>query len=280
MKKIITALLIAAAINYVLLREHETVEQKIYNASVTVSIVTNNPIQKPNPFTKELVTTHDKGDVVSTATAFHLGDGYYATAWHVVRMEVEDQQNQFDVMLMNNTGEVGSAMIAHYVKDNDVAIIYCDSLQETPELSCKDETLTIGDELIACGNGFNLGTIVSRGICSGFVLAKDAKLESVFNPLTILYVTDTAINPGSSGGPLCNADGNAVALNSAILGPSGGFDGISLHIPISHVMTSLKQAKSDYSMLLRHRTPLQFTEKERVIEYAREEKTRTDIVEE
>ena len=280
MKKILTAFLIAAAINYALLRDRDSVEQTIYDATVTVSIITNNTIQQPNPFTKELVTTHNAGDTVSTGTAFHLGDGYYATAFHVVRAEIEDKTNQFDVMFLSNTGEDGSAMVVHYVSDNDVAIMYCDSLRNTPALDCNTDPIEIGEAVTACGNAFNLGTIISQGICSGFIMAKDARLDSVFNPFTILYVTDSAINPGSSGGPLCDFDGNVRALNSAILGPSGGFDGISLHIPIEHAVTSLKQAKDGYALLPAHRSEHLLHSKDVIRAEAKIEETETNIVEE
>lgn len=280
MKKILTALLIAATINYALLRESEPVEQKIYDATVTVSIVTNNTIQQLNPFTKELVTTHRAGDVISTGTAFHLGDGYYATAFHVVRIDTEDPIDNFNVTLLSNTGEAGSAMVVHYVKGNDVAILYCDNLRNTPVLDYNTDAIAIGDEVVSCGNGFNLGTIVSRGICSGFIMAKDARLDSVFNPYTVLYVTDSVINPGSSGGPLCDFDGNVIALNSAILGPSGGFNGISIHVPIEHAITSLNQAKSGYAKYPVHKNTHWLRIKELINVDAKVEETETDIVEE
>lgn len=280
MKKILTAFLIAAAINYALLRDEESVAQKIYDATVTVSIVTNNTIQQLNPFTKDLVTTHNAGDVVSTGTAFHLGDGYYATAFHVVRADTSDTVDQFNIMLLDNTGEIGSAMVVHYVEDNDVAIMYCDNLRSTPTLEYTTSIVNIGDDVISCGNGFNLGTIISRGVCSGFIMAKDANLDSVFNPFTILYVTDSAINPGSSGGPLCDSDGNVIGLNSAILGPSGGFDGISIHIPIEHAITSLNQSKAGYSKFPIHRSEHQVRIKEMIAADAKVEDTDTNIVEE
>ena len=56
--------------------------------------------------------------------------------------------------------------------------------------------------------------------------------------------TDVAVNPGNSGGPLINLDGEAVGINSQIISRSGGFMGISLAIPIDEAMRVVDQLRA------------------------------------
>ena len=45
--------------------------------------------------------------------------------------------------------------------------------------------------------------------------------------------TDAAVNPGNSGGPLFDANGNVVGINAQIYSNSGGYQGVSFAIPIN-----------------------------------------------
>ena len=100
--------------------------------------------------------------------------------------------------------------------------------------------MSLGDEVIVCGNGFSLGLLVSRGIFSGELSSLKINLGGRLNPLLRLYVTDAAVNQGSSGGPVCNDKGEVIGINSAIISRAGGYDGISVHVPIIHVNRVMK----------------------------------------
>jgi S1-C subfamily serine protease len=80
----------------------------------------------------------------------------------------------------------------------------------------------VGDYVVAIGNPFEVGQTVTAGIVSGLRGAPD-------NPRYIQ--TDAPINPGNSGGPLINMRGEAIGVNSAIVGPAGGNVGIGLAVP-------------------------------------------------
>jgi serine protease Do len=55
--------------------------------------------------------------------------------------------------------------------------------------------------------------------------------------------TDAAINPGDSGGPLINLDGQVIGINTAILSESGGYMGIGFAIPINMARTIEEQLR-------------------------------------
>jgi S1-C subfamily serine protease len=89
--------------------------------------------------------------------------------------------------------------------------------------------LALGDWVVAIGNPFGLGTSVSAGVVSA--LHRDIGA----NPFDDYIQTDAAINRGNSGGPLLDARGRVIGVNSAIYSPSGGSVGIGFAIPASMV---------------------------------------------
>lgn len=87
----------------------------------------------------------------------------------------------------------------------------------------------IGDYVLAIGNPFGVGTTVSLGILS-------AKGEGDY------LQTDAAVNPGNSGGPLLNVRGEMIGINTAIVSPSGGSNGVGFALPsnlVQFVMSEL-----------------------------------------
>jgi S1-C subfamily serine protease len=86
-----------------------------------------------------------------------------------------------------------------------------------------------GDLVVAVGFPFGMGPSVSAGVVSG--LNRSFPLPGRA-PLTGLIQFDAAVNPGSSGGPLLNQDGEVVGVVTAILNPSpsGTFAGVGFAI--------------------------------------------------
>jgi serine protease DegQ len=119
--------------------------------------------------------------------------------------------------------------------EHDLAIIrptiIPDDLQ--PATLASAAGLNPGDEVVAVGFPFGIGPSASAGVVSGLgrVLAEDgeAMLEN-------LIQFDAAANPGNSGGPLVNGDGEVVGIVTAILNPSGlrTFAGIGFAVPIEN----------------------------------------------
>ena len=119
--------------------------------------------------------------------------------------------------------------------ESDLAIIrptmIPDNLQ--PATLASSAGLRPGDEVVAVGFPFGIGPSASAGVVSGLgrVLAEggEAKLEN-------LIQFDAAANPGNSGGPLVNGNGEVVGIVTAILNPSGlrTFAGIGFAVPIEN----------------------------------------------
>jgi S1-C subfamily serine protease len=130
-------------------------------------------------------------------------------------------------------GTESPAMMVGARPDQDLAIIRPTTIPDDllPATLASSAGLNPGDEVVAVGFPFGIGPSASAGVVSGLgrVLAEngEAKLEN-------LIQFDAAANPGNSGGPLVNADGEVVGIVTAILNPSGvrTFAGIGFAVPI------------------------------------------------
>lgn len=93
-------------------------------------------------------------------------------------------------------------------------------------------TLNVGDEAIVIGNPFGLRHSVTAGVISG--LKRSFKPPNSAEPLTDLIQFDAAVNPGNSGGPLFNRNGEVVGIVTALANPTDQsvFIGIGFAVPI------------------------------------------------
>ena len=121
----------------------------------------------------------------------------------------------------------------------DLALIRVTADHDLPHVSWGDSAaLRVGEEVIAIGNPFGLGSTVTSGIVSA--LGRDINA----GPLDDFIQTDAAINRGNSGGPLFNLDGEVVGVNTAILSPTGGSIGIGFSMAsnvVKRVVDQLQQ---------------------------------------
>jgi serine protease Do len=111
-----------------------------------------------------------------------------------------------------------------------VAIVKIETDGDLPTATLGDsDQAQIGDWVLALGNPFNVGTSVTAGIVSA------TGRSTHINELESYIQTDAAVNPGNSGGPLINLNGEVVGINTAISTNSGGYDGVSFAIPVNMV---------------------------------------------
>jgi S1-C subfamily serine protease len=113
-------------------------------------------------------------------------------------------------------------------------------------LTLGDSTqLTVGEGVVALGSPFGLEGTVTSGIVS----ALNRQMTSPNNfTINNSIQTDAAINHGNSGGPLLNAAGEVVGVNTQIKSESGGNDGIGFAVPSSTVSSIVPQLISSGSV--------------------------------
>lgn len=97
--------------------------------------------------------------------------------------------------------------------------------------------MRVGDWVIAIGNPFGLNGTVTAGIVSG--RGRDINA----GPYDDFLQTDASINRGNSGGPLFNAVGEVIGINTAIFSPSGGSIGLGFAIPSNTAQRIVDQLK-------------------------------------
>jgi serine protease Do len=115
----------------------------------------------------------------------------------------------------------------------DIAVVRIDA-KELPTVRLGDPSkVKVGEWVLAIGSPFGFENTVTAGIVSG---TSRSLPEGTYVPF---IQTDAAVNPGNSGGPLFNLDGEVIGINSAIYSRTGGYQGIAFAIPID-VAASVK----------------------------------------
>ncbi len=122
-------------------------------------------------------------------------------------------------------------------KRTDVAVVKIDGTDLPSLVIGNPNKLRVGEWVLAIGSPFGLENTVTAGIVS-------AKGRDTGDYLPFIQ-TDVAVNPGNSGGPLINMNGEVVGINSQIYSRTGGFMGISFAIPIDEAMNVASQLRSE-----------------------------------
>jgi len=91
------------------------------------------------------------------------------------------------------------------------------------------DTARVGDWVVAIGSPFNFQNSVTAGIISA--IGRPVPGGSGYNYVNFIQ-TDVAVNPGNSGGPLFNMNGEVIGINSQIYSNTGSYAGLSFAIPI------------------------------------------------
>jgi 2-alkenal reductase len=118
--------------------------------------------------------------------------------------------------------------------DSDLAVIRVDVPDDLlKEVRLGDSSaLRVGQRAIAVGSPFGFEQTMTTGIVSA--LDRVVRQESGYSLLQLIQ-TDAAINPGSSGGPLLNAQGEVIGVNTLIFSSSGSSAGVGFAVPVNTV---------------------------------------------
>lgn len=154
-------------------------------------------------------------------------EGHILTNFHVV--------SGFDqVTVTFADGTVAGAAVVGTDPGNDVALVKTEAgLAALRPATLGDSTaVQIGSVVAAVGNPFGLDGTFTTGVISG--LNRTLPSSANGRPIRGLLQTDTAVNPGNSGGALFNLRGEVIGINTAIENPGGGgFVGIAYAVPIN-----------------------------------------------
>jgi len=158
------------------------------------------PFQFPLPF---------RSEGLSLGSGFVVNEGgYVLTNAHVL-------ENATDVRVVLSGGQREyPARIVGSDRLTDTALLH---IEESPPVVAlplgHSSDLAVGEIVIAMGNPLGLSHTVTQGMVS----AKERMVPGEQAPLVDFIQTDSAINPGSSGGPLLNLYGEVVGINTAIV---------------------------------------------------------------
>lgn len=181
------------------------------------------PVPVPDPEQSQPMRGLGSGFILSD-------DGYILTNAHVV-----DGADEVTVKLTDRR-EFGAKVVG-IDKRTDIALLKIDA-HGLPTVRIGDPSrVRVGDWVAAIGSPFGFENTVTAGIVS----AKSRALPD--ESLVPFIQTDVAVNPGNSGGPLFNLNGEVIGINSQIYSRTGGFMGLSFAIPIDLAMNVADQIK-------------------------------------
>jgi serine protease Do len=146
-------------------------------------------------------------------------DGIIMTNAHVVKDATEV------VVKLTDRREFRAKVLGSDPK-TDVAVLKINASNLPTVTLGSVDNLRVGEWVLAIGAPFGFENTVTAGVVS-------AKGRSLPDDSAVPFIqTDVAVNPGNSGGPLFNARGEVVGINSQIYSQSGGYQGVSFAIPI------------------------------------------------
>lgn len=188
--------------------------------------------EKVSDSTVAILTFEDKISSEENAEGQGTGiivssDGYIVTNSHVIG----DSKTAYKYQVINNNGVKYNANIVGYDTRTDLAVLKIKGKDLKPVHFVKKSHLQVGEDIIAVGNPGGLD--FQNSLTKGIVSAKDRTLDDS----TVSYIqTDAAVNPGNSGGPLCNLYGEVIGITTAKIN-SATYEGMGFAIPTDTVET-------------------------------------------
>jgi serine protease Do len=171
-------------------------------------------------------------------------DGYIVTNAHVVAgatkvgVQLSSRDAPKGSSLVRPRGRTFLAKVVGSDLETDLAVlkVQADSLPFLP--LADSDAVRQGQMVLALGNPLGLESSVSMGVVSA--VARQLRPDD-----PVVYIqTDAPVNPGNSGGPLADVDGNVIGINTLILSQSGGSEGLGFAVPSNVVRTVTEQLKT------------------------------------
>jgi Do/DeqQ family serine protease len=211
------------------------------SAASVVTIYTSKTVtEKPHPLLDDPIFSQIFGDQLKRRQRSHsetnLGsgviigsDGYILTNQHVI-----DSADEILISLADGRGS--QAVLIGEDKETDIAILQIPFTGLVGIKIANEQSIRVGDVVLAIGNPLNVGQTVTMGIVSA-----TGRNRIGLNTFENFIQTDAAINLGNSGGALINARGELIGINTAIFSQTVGAQGIGFAIPISLALDIMRQ---------------------------------------
>ena len=215
--------------------EHAAEQAKAEKAALKKNHVKPGDLPPPPPKTAGGKDTHpdstgsgvvidEKGDILTNLHVIHSTDRWVVTF--------------FD-------GSTSEADVVNVQPENDLAVIRTKTQPDDlkPATLASTAGLFPGDTVVAVGFPFGIGPSVSSGVVAGLKREFDDPSEKDKPTLTNLIQFTAPVNPGNSGGPLINRDGEVVGIVTAIYNPTGQrvFAGMAFAVPIENAAKAVGQ---------------------------------------
>lgn len=216
---------------------------------LTFVILTLLPVSAQNFAPDELIniSVYEKINPAIVAIDANLTDGFSAGTGCVIRSDgviltgshVIEGAKDIDVTTYD--GKVYKASIlAKMGKNKDLALLKIDAKKNLKTISFGDSSdVKVGQKVLAIGNPFGFSGTLTSGIVSRIDYAK-GRIQ-----------TDAAINPGCSGGPLLNSQGEVIGISQSIYNPDNNISniGIGFAIPVNDAKKFIETANLGNSHL-------------------------------
>jgi S1-C subfamily serine protease len=171
------------------------------------------------------------------------GEGYVVTNAHVITSgSGPDIKKARDVYVQFPDGNQVNADITGFDPNADVGVVKVDpsGLDLVPLRLGRIAAVHVGDPVAAIGSPFGEQGSLSVGVVS----AKDRTIEALTQfSISDAVQTDAAVNRGNSGGPLLDANGRVIGINSQIRSSGGGSVGVGFAIPVDMVRRSVSEIR-------------------------------------
>jgi S1-C subfamily serine protease len=141
-------------------------------------------------------------------------DGRILTNYHVV-------QGARSIEVRFDDSSTAPAKLLGSDPANDLAVIEADASGQklTPAELGDSGSVRVGDIVLAIGNPFNLEGTLTQGVVSA--IDRTYSTGANTRPIREMIQTDAAVNPGNSGGPLLNCQGQVIGINTLLENPTG-----------------------------------------------------------
>jgi S1-C subfamily serine protease len=198
------------------------------------------PAQTSQTESLEMVVSRTSSAVVSVRTdiadlsdpemrgsgsAFHIGDGVYVTAAHVVDGGTKIFLDNRNRTVKHNLGLTEAKLIGK-VNEFDLAVLRGEKISNKLEWATANPL--VGARCLAIGNPF---ARAPRSVTAGIISGIERLQQTPKGALAGLVQFDAQVNPGNSGGALLDAKGEVLGVVSSILSMTGSSAGVGFAIP-------------------------------------------------